>query len=301
MSGTPVILKVSKLSDGTVHQVFLDEDNRRAETFYYPASEAMEMYPMEPPCVTDLMEPLKQPPSTFENPLKFGCSRQNMVRLAFFVLFFMQYCALVLTFVWPMNPYLLTYYRIKRDGDLLPIRITYAKPSSHLYDCYDKFFCKEYDLLPAIQTPVGTVFPNFTTDQRQPADYLKALSSAYSILMNSSCQDYTFVTNRHHSFKGSQNEFFSITTLSMSYALFLYERKCHPEALQISVNVYQFEQYGIDIAELLPKPEAGPCYLDWEKIVHKSYTPKHPERYSNCKSVNESEYWEAVDYVSFVE
>lgn len=292
----PVLLKVARLDDGTVHEVVLEEGRYRAETFYSPTTE-----PINPqPCLGDL-GPIPLQETMTLDPLE-GATKQNIFRLIMTVIFGIQYIGLVAIILWPVSPYFVTVPKIKPENQLVPSRVLYLNPSKLQSACYDKFFCSNYDSMPIITTPHATFFPNFTDGSGRPVDYIAALYSAFNIMHNSSCSNYQFVTNQHLAAPHNSSKHWNATKIVVAHGLFLWKYDCHPEALELVRTIFPHARFGLDVSTYLPRAQPSPCLGTWETIKTQTYAPKFPDIGSNCTTLDDSDYLDdVVDEINFLE
>lgn len=293
------IVKVSKLDDGTVHEVFLEEGRYRCETFYKPTTEPINPYPNSQTCLGDLGPLPPQEPTL--HPRQATYSRQNGLRLMMIIIFVLQYLALILVVLWPVNPYFVKFPRIRHESQMVPSRVLYLNPVKVYVGCYDTFFCMYYNSMPVIKTSNVTFYPNFTDDSGNSVNYMAALSTAFNIIHNKSCSNYQFLStqpNTTHLFNSSRH--WNDTEEVLSHGLFLWKYNCHPEALELTKVIFPFGRFGLNLSSLLPPPQPSSCSVDWTAIKKENYTSRPGPQSSNCPSSSDLDYLDFVDGIEFL-
>lgn len=280
------LIRVSKLDDGTVHSVYVGAGGV-TEAFYQPGRESSSRQSLDRPSCWD-----------HEDHRAGCCDGLNWFRLVMVVFHFVLYFGTLVFFIVALNPYFLNVPKIRPSGGLVPNRIVPVNPAAVQLGCYDHFFCEEYDGLPTIVWSNIEVYPNFTNNKGEAADYGKVLAVAFGVIVNESCFNFNVTTLLGKVEFGRNSTLLEETRHRIRNALFLLKYNCHPEALQATMAFFHPERYGVDLKSYLPKEIPLPCDAITGNLSS-PYKRRHPEVYSTCRASNFSDYWDEVDRLVF--
>lgn len=265
MASLPVLLKVARFEDGVVQQTTIEEDGALAETYFKRRGSDTIEFEMEsinstPRNSTPIRCCDSDDQSTHVTETGIRVESKVMV----FVVSLLINVLLICYLAWIVNPFWIDEifpYQTLGDPSQIPRQFLDIR-----HGCQADSFCWAYQP-PIIRTPVGTIYPNFTTDTGLTVNYTGAMTRALSIMANESCTGYQVVSLTGNIISGSDrgSPNFDATRYSMQWAVLMLSHECHPEISLALSTPNMFRHWGL-IGSILPSPTPGPCVQNWTDI-----------------------------------
>lgn len=136
-------------------------------------------------------------------------------------------------------------------------------------------FCAHYSV-PAVSTPAGVFFPNFTRDDGRAVDFLAVLEALSGLMANRSCGPYfrlsVFEGRAVSESEGAER----LETLHwyVRKAVLMLRHDCRPEISFFLDTPTKYQKYGLlRVTSVLGAPRPGPCFVNWTALY--SPTPSY--------------------------
>lgn len=268
MASIPVLLKVARFEDGVVQQTMIEEDGAVSETFFKRRESSVEEFEMGSIDLTSHHTVNRNCVSTQCNGSSTGVRVESKVMV--FLISLLIDIILTCYLAWIVNPFWIDEifpYPALGDPSQVPRQFLDVRQG-----CQADSFCWAYHP-PFIRTPVGTFYPNFTTDSGRTVNYTDAMVRALSIMANESCIDYRVISLTDGTIVGSERASpnFDATRYSMQWAVLMLSHECHPEISLALSTPNMFRRWGLtDYRTFLPSPAPGPCVLNWTDLYSTS-------------------------------
>lgn len=257
--------RVTRHDDGVVQEVRVGVD-MIAETFYKKLN-SLQGGPTKP-------NPRKPKFLREDFFVSIPLYRNKCAMWIIYITYQMAFFGLIAFLAFAVNPHIIERY-VEKDATFnLPGARSAFMPSRFTEMCPEDYFCVNYIGMPAIMTPYGAAFPNFSSNYNKPVDYAMALTMVYTAFESGCNISYSLDIGVNVLVEKSKADTLKHVKNAVAAGVLLFQSKCHPDVERIAQFPRSIQYLKFNIRDYIKPLSDFNCTIDWTPVFDGSYKHK---------------------------